>query len=254
MSKADRRNLYTRLAAYYDQITPKTTAQECKFLDSIFRNYKKAKIIKILDLGCGTGRHAGRLTKMGYRVVGIDLAEEMLEVARAKYPGADFKKMNFINPQFPKNSFDASICMWTTISYILSKGDFKKFVKNVASVTQYLLILDSSNYENPEINKSLIGRKMTVKFNETTLKTILKRQYNPKTKFRTDNFIYILTEKNKEPVTFKDRDRTRIWPTEELELLMKPQFRILNIYGSYSLKEKYSPKNSYRRIIVGERA
>lgn len=41
-------------------------------------------MLKILDVGCGTGRHAIELTKRGYRVVGIDLSDAQLTRAREK--------------------------------------------------------------------------------------------------------------------------------------------------------------------------
>ena len=43
---------------------------------------------KILDIGCGTGRHAIELAKRGYRVTGVDLSESQLARAREKALGA----------------------------------------------------------------------------------------------------------------------------------------------------------------------
>jgi len=40
--------------------------------------------LKILDVGCGTGRHAIELSKRGYNVIGIDLSEAQLKRAREK--------------------------------------------------------------------------------------------------------------------------------------------------------------------------
>jgi 2-polyprenyl-3-methyl-5-hydroxy-6-metoxy-1,4-benzoquinol methylase len=40
----------------------------------------------VLDAGCGTGRIAVRLHELGYDVVGVDVDETMLEVARADAP------------------------------------------------------------------------------------------------------------------------------------------------------------------------
>jgi ubiquinone/menaquinone biosynthesis C-methylase UbiE len=42
----------------------------------------------ILDVGCGTGRHAIELAKAGAKVTGVDFSSGMLEKARAK-PGAE---------------------------------------------------------------------------------------------------------------------------------------------------------------------
>jgi SAM-dependent methyltransferase len=41
----------------------------------------------ILDAGCGTGRVAIRLAELGYDVVGVDVDESMLAVARREAPG-----------------------------------------------------------------------------------------------------------------------------------------------------------------------
>jgi SAM-dependent methyltransferase len=38
----------------------------------------------ILDVGCGTGRHAREFARRGYKVTGIDFSEGMLEIAKAK--------------------------------------------------------------------------------------------------------------------------------------------------------------------------
>jgi len=44
--------------------------------------------LDLLDVGCGTGRHAVRLAQAGARVVGVDFSPGMLAKARAK-PGAE---------------------------------------------------------------------------------------------------------------------------------------------------------------------
>jgi SAM-dependent methyltransferase len=69
-------------APYYDQ-NPFTahTVAEVDFFLSIFPLNPGASI---LDIGCGTGRHALELSKRGYRVTGVDLSEGMLSQARAK--------------------------------------------------------------------------------------------------------------------------------------------------------------------------
>lgn len=46
---------------------------------------------RVLDAGCGTGRIAVRLAELGYDVVGVDVDEVMLEVARTEGPDLDWR-------------------------------------------------------------------------------------------------------------------------------------------------------------------
>lgn len=46
---------------------------------------------RVLDAGCGTGRIAVRLAELGYDVVGVDVDETMLDIARAEAPGLDWR-------------------------------------------------------------------------------------------------------------------------------------------------------------------
>jgi 2-polyprenyl-3-methyl-5-hydroxy-6-metoxy-1,4-benzoquinol methylase len=57
------------------------TVGECDFIEKEI-NFDKS--LKILDVGCGTGRHAIELTKRGYHVTGIDLSESQLKRAKEK--------------------------------------------------------------------------------------------------------------------------------------------------------------------------
>lgn len=66
---------------YDNEVFTQGTIGECDFLEQEF-NYDKS--LKILDVGCGTGRHAIELTKRGYTVTGIDLSESQLARAKSK--------------------------------------------------------------------------------------------------------------------------------------------------------------------------
>ncbi|NIS16457.1 MAG: methyltransferase domain-containing protein [Aliifodinibius sp.] len=59
----------------------KGTIGECDFIEKEI-GYNKS--LKIIDIGCGTGRHSIELTKRGYHVTGVDLSESMLSRAREK--------------------------------------------------------------------------------------------------------------------------------------------------------------------------
>jgi len=63
---------------YDNESFTKGTLGECDFIEKEI-NYNKQ--IKILDIGCGTGRHSRELAKRGYSVTGIDLSESLLNRA-----------------------------------------------------------------------------------------------------------------------------------------------------------------------------
>jgi SAM-dependent methyltransferase len=54
---------------------------ECDFIEKEI-GYDKSK--RILDIGCGTGRHSIELARRGYPVVGVDLSESQLKRAKEK--------------------------------------------------------------------------------------------------------------------------------------------------------------------------
>jgi len=66
---------------YDNEVYTQGTVGECDFIE---KEIGHNKAIKILDIGCGTGRHAIELTKRGYKVVGVDLSESQLKRAREK--------------------------------------------------------------------------------------------------------------------------------------------------------------------------
>jgi 2-polyprenyl-3-methyl-5-hydroxy-6-metoxy-1,4-benzoquinol methylase len=87
------------------------TVGECDFIEKEI-NYDKS--LKILDVGCGTGRHAIELSNRGYIVTGIDLSETQLTRARQKAEShnlkIDFQKQDARNLPF-NHEFDVAIML-----------------------------------------------------------------------------------------------------------------------------------------------
>jgi 2-polyprenyl-3-methyl-5-hydroxy-6-metoxy-1,4-benzoquinol methylase len=76
---------------YEEEPFTKGTIGEVDFVEKEIRFDKS---FKILDIGCGTGRHAIELAKRGYDVVGVDLSESQLSKAR------DNAKQNHVSVRF----------------------------------------------------------------------------------------------------------------------------------------------------------
>lgn len=66
---------------YDNEVYVHGTIGECDFFEKEIGYNKSARI---LDIGCGTGRHSIELAQRGYKVVGIDQSESLLKRAREK--------------------------------------------------------------------------------------------------------------------------------------------------------------------------
>ncbi|MEW6320199.1 MAG: methyltransferase domain-containing protein [Acidobacteriota bacterium] len=70
---------------------------------------------RVLDLGCGGGRTTAELHDRGYQLVGIDLSERLLAVARARHPALDVRRMDATDLSFESGAFDAAIFSYNGI-------------------------------------------------------------------------------------------------------------------------------------------
>jgi len=126
--------LFENYAQKYDNENfTQGTIGECDFIES---EIKFDKSVRILDVGCGTGRHSIELTKRGYTVTGIDFSESQLALAREKAKTSnlniDFRQHDARNLPF-SNEFDLAI-MLCEGGFPLMETDEMNFeiLKNVA--------------------------------------------------------------------------------------------------------------------------
>lgn len=104
--------LFENYARRYDkECFVQGTVGECDFIE---KEINHDKSLKIIDIGCGTGRHAIELAKKGYKVTGVDLSESQLNRAQQKAKREkveiDFQKHDARNLSF-KNEFDLVIML-----------------------------------------------------------------------------------------------------------------------------------------------
>jgi SAM-dependent methyltransferase len=116
-------NLYSE---YYDLLYEnKDYIAEVVYVDGIIKENHSA-CNTILDMGCGTGIHAELLCKKGYQVHGIDLSEDMLEIAKKRLENNQgeltFSQSNIIELNLNKK-FDAVVSLFHVMCYQNSNED-----------------------------------------------------------------------------------------------------------------------------------
>jgi 2-polyprenyl-3-methyl-5-hydroxy-6-metoxy-1,4-benzoquinol methylase len=110
--KAWYEELFNNYAKKYDRENfTQGTIGECDFIEQEIGGDRS---LKIIDIGCGTGRHSIELTRRGYRVTGVDLSDSQLAraVEKAASEGfhIDFQKQDARNLSF-KGEFDLAIML-----------------------------------------------------------------------------------------------------------------------------------------------
>jgi SAM-dependent methyltransferase len=80
----------------------------------------------LLDVPCGFGRHAIPLAGAGYRVVGVDRSQPLLDEARRRANGARWPKLtraDYRKLPFGDESFDAAVCLFSSLGYLGDEED-----------------------------------------------------------------------------------------------------------------------------------
>ena len=103
----------------------------------------------ILDVGTGTGHHAGELSRRGYSAIGVDNSPSMIARAQQRYPHIEFVEGDVKNAiLFHSNSFTHVICLGFTIYEIPDKRQFIQNVYNWLMPGGYFILhlVDKENY------------------------------------------------------------------------------------------------------------
>ena len=132
-------SVFGAYSQYYDLLyKDKDYAGEAAYVRSLIERYHPGAR-SVLDLGCGTGRHALLLAESGYRMTGIDRSPEMLSAAHAQLASASPERAaRFASSGAPPTflqgdvrnvrtgqKFDVVVSLFHVMSYQTSNDDLK---------------------------------------------------------------------------------------------------------------------------------
>lgn len=175
-------------------LTAERTAKEVDFIVSTLNLLPNARI---LDVGCGFGRHSIELARRNYEVVGIDPAAAMIAAAQARARVANVS-VNFrqvAGESFvAREPFEAALCLFTTLGQISSAGE------NSGLVAQVYAALRSGGLfivEVPQREQAVKALQEFDKFGEGERYTTVTRQFNPQRQWVTETFTIVSPEMTK---------------------------------------------------------
>ena len=119
--------VFDEYARYYDLLyADKDYVGETKYIDSVLSKALGDKHTSVLELGCGTGKHAALFANKGYTICGMECSEKMLARARRRAEGKS--GLSFVCSDIRAfklgKTFDATLALFHVMSYQTSTEDF----------------------------------------------------------------------------------------------------------------------------------
>lgn len=125
-------------AEYYDIFyQDKPYAMEAGFVHECLQRHCRGECNYLLELACGTGRHAFELEKRGYEILATDYSADLLNVARrnaaARKSKVEFALQDMRKISLPGKLFDAVYCLFDSIGYVQTNSAIGQVLKGVSA-------------------------------------------------------------------------------------------------------------------------
>jgi SAM-dependent methyltransferase len=198
---------------------------------------------KLLDLGCGKGRHSKYLASLGYDVYGCDVVPENISFAQKE----SVSNLNFfvqdMRKDFQVSDFDLILNLFTSFGYFDNEEDNFKTIHNIHNALNNngLFIIDFFNAE--KVKKSII-KSHTIERNNL--------QFNI-TKKIENNIIVKDIEVIDGINTYHYQERVMLLTKMHFQnYLDASNLRLVHIFGDYLLNP-FNENESDRLIIVAQK-
>jgi SAM-dependent methyltransferase len=230
---------YHRLYAHRD------TMEAADLVDALVGRLAPPAGAAILDLGCGSGRHARRLAAHGFEVTGLDLSAASLARARRR-PGAPvrFVRQDMRQP-FGTRAFDCVVSLFTSFGYFADAADHEAVVDNIARALRPggRVVLDYLNVARAEAD--LVPQEIAERAG------ILYRVSRWSDAAAIHKRIVVEDPASPGPVAFVERV-TKLAARDFARLFARARLVVEAVYGDYALGA-FEPAVSPRLILVARK-
>lgn len=213
-----------KYAKIYDKIyADKDYEGEVDFLEQIFGG----KVKTVIDIGCGTGRHAEILKKRGYRVTGVEPSEAMAKIAKKRGIEVIKGKVTDFPVSGKKKHWDAAIAMFNVMGYIgPNRLEFIKTIEWVARHTD-MFIFDFWNGKTVAEEGLSVTRRLFEGF------TRIAAAGN----IGIDNVVKMRITIQVPKERYYETHRIRFFYMDELFAILKNFWKSIEFYKAWEVKE-----------------
>jgi SAM-dependent methyltransferase len=150
------RDAYNKIASQWDVVRSTFYGQERNYLDILLADLPRNSLV--IDLGCGTGcPMAAYVISRGHRIIRIDQAEELLELARARFPSEQWIHSPIEQHEF-SHGFQAAI-IWDSLFHIdrsMHAPILRRVVEKLPRGGKVMLTVGGS--EHPPFTDHMLGQ------------------------------------------------------------------------------------------------
>ncbi|MBD3258583.1 methyltransferase domain-containing protein [candidate division GN15 bacterium] len=229
---------------YMENVFTKGTEGEVAFLLDLFQLPQGSRI---LDVGCGTGRHSVGLAAHGYDMTGLDLSDGMLAEAQ-KAADAAGVSVNWMQGDATEmtfdGDFDAAICLCEGSLGLISEGEdpFEHDCRVLGGIRRAL---------KPGARAVVNCLNGIKKFRQFTPEDVKAGKFDPMTTVERFDLEY---EDQGEKRVFNSRERGYV-PSEFRLLLVHVGFEVEHIWGGEAGKWGRRPVelDEYELMAVARR-
>jgi SAM-dependent methyltransferase len=196
----------------------------------------------LLDLACGKGRHSITLNELGHKVLGVDLSQNSISVAKQQERRGLHFEVHDMRKIIPGLSFDVIFNLFTSFGYFDSSVENKKVIFSVANMLyeKGIFVIDFLNADKVVANLVSEEEKM-INGIQFLIKRIIEGEHIYKKitvidKNETKNYV----------------ERVQLLRLGDFEKLLSPEFKILHTFGNFDL-QKFDATSSDRLIIIAEK-